>query len=515
MMAGVILLFGLPTSVPVSAASINISLTDALGGTNTSLVFNNIYPGQSDSKVVKVSNNSTESASLLIWLDSFVNTAGKDGTADLADNLQFSVSGSGLTAANFPMPGPISGFPMSASSPKTLTVPAINPGDTVTLTWRWYLPLSGGSHFTSNTDNIVQGDGISFDVNYQLSGTGAPPTTPEPEPNPIPTPPSTPNPPGGGDRFISLVMPQAGDQSRVTADGIVIGGLKATVPDGSFTLDILQGTQVHLSNENRQYPVDLSKVGETVPWEIRVTNPDVSEVPPYPDGWIPVSPNYDINGVTNGYITGVKLDRPSTLIIKYNDKLLPETVDDLAAFYYSYQDGWTELSPPAGFIAEGPEVAAEVDHFSLFVVLAKSGAGKPPANIMLQRLTVRPQRILVGQSADVRVRVINKGGLPGEYVVVIKVDGKIQKSQSVHLNPGQSTEVDMILMPGTSGIYTVTAGPLGDELWVDPRIIPDVSETNYWWLLCIAAGISTMIISLFRSRRQLQEAEATQTTDKE
>jgi hypothetical protein len=306
-------------------------------------------------------------------------------------------------------------------------------------------------------------------------------------------------------RTLELVVPEGRAISAMTEEGILVNSLEASTPDGLFSLRIEQNTQLRISNENRPNPVDLNKVEDTIPWKIEVTYPSISIIPPYPQGWIPVSLNYEINGVTDGCITGVKLDKPSTLVFKYNETVLPETVEDLCVFYYNCQSGWTRLSPPAGFIAEGPDVAAEADHFSLFVVLAKPGLSQPPANITIKTLTVEPQRILVGQSSDVRIIVDNKGGLTGDYFVVIKLNGKVQKTQTVHLGPGQSTEVDTIMVPGTSGIYTIAVGPLDDILVVEPRIVPDVAETDYWWLLCIAAGISTLLFSLIRRRTQGKE----------
>jgi hypothetical protein len=145
-------------------------------------------------------------------------------------------------------------------------------------------------------------------------------------------------------------------------------------------------------------------------------------------------------------------------------------------------------------------VAAEVDHFSLFIVLARPGQGALPANIVIQKVTVDPPGILVGQSSDVRIRVINIGGMPGEYVVVVRVDGKIQKTQSVKLGAGEIKEVALIISPGLSGVYTVTAGSASEQVIVRPWISSDVAEVSYWWLLCISLGFSTLIFTLFRRK---------------
>ena len=92
--------------------------------------------------------------------------------------------------------------------------------------------------------------------------------------------------------------------------------------------------------------------------------------------------------------------------------------------------------------------------------------------------------------------------MPGEYVVVVRVDGKIQKTQSVQLGAGETKEVDLIISPGISGVYTVTAGAASNQVVVHPGIEPDVVESNYWWLLCISLGISTMVFALTRRRRK-------------
>ena len=114
-----------------------------------------------------------------------------------------------------------------------------------------------------------------------------------------------------------------------------------------------------------------------------------------PEGWIPVSAPYDINGVTHGVIHGVHLNNPASLVIRYDENKLPPIVDGLACFYYDLKLGWTQLDPPEGFIAEGPQIGAEVDHFSLFIVLTRpGGAPRPPARIVIQSLTVNPSRIL-------------------------------------------------------------------------------------------------------------------------
>ena len=126
----------------------------------------------------------------------------------------------------------------------------------------------------------------------------------------------------------------------------------------------------------------------------------------------------------------------------------------------------------------------------------------PPANIVIQKLTLDPPKILVGQTSDVRVKVSNNGGMAGEYIVIVKLDGKIQKTQSVYLGPGESREVNLIICPKANGIYTVSAGPASEHLIVDPWVAPNIEENNYWWLLFISLGISVLLFAFFFRRRK-------------
>jgi hypothetical protein len=108
------------------------------------------------------------------------------------------------------------------------------------------------------------------------------------------------------------------------------------------------------------------------------------------------------------------MDSPARLIIKYFEDLLPSDYDGLAIFYYDQNYGWTQLASPEDFVPEGPQVAADVNHFSFFIALAKVGEGVAPANIVVQKLTLDPGRVLPGHDTAVRARVINQGELPGE-----------------------------------------------------------------------------------------------------
>lgn len=356
--------------------------------------------------------------------------------------------------------------------------------------------------------SIQTGTDITFNVSIAVTEQN---TTPVNTPNINNEPeilPGGPPQPVTGTHLIQLAIPDAGSVSGITDSGIVIGTLAASTPDQSFSLSISQGTELALSNLNHPNAVDLSQVGSKIPQQIVVTNPPLTTVPPIPDGWVPVSKAYEVNGVTNGFVTGVQMSRPATLVIKYNSDELPPMVDGLSVFYYNYQTStWVQLNPPEGFIAEGPEIAAQVNHFSLFIVLAKNGQSLPPADITIQTLTLTPNRIQVGQSSTVRVLVANKGGTAGTYTIVLRVSGQVQSTQFVQLGPGESKEVNITISPGLSGTYTVTAGDDSDNLIVE-SLPATATALNYWWIWLIlgAAFLLFIIFGIIYLKPLLEEA---------
>jgi hypothetical protein len=526
--AAACLLVPLAPGTPVSAAAPD-SVQLTLGATAYSgWEIGPLVPGQSGEQKASIKNTGTRAGSLRVWLS---NVAGVEGTpeefvdgapspnGDLISALLLQLSAPGISSS-FTMPATVDKFPTSYSSVNYVTIRQIGPGQTETLTWLWQLP--------AETGNAVQGDSLSFDITYSLveipapggfggggggGGTNATPTpTAAPATTPVspvstvpaatattPVPASTPAP----DRLMELDLPGSSFSAKVSEAGVLADTLAALSSDRVFSLTIDSGTTLKVSNEGRPDNVPVEKIGATVPARIVVAMKDAAGEPALPDGWTRVSPFFDINGITNGYTHGVQMDRPAHMVILYDNNLLPENVNGLATFYYSYQYGWTQLAPPEGVTAEAGQTAADTDHFSLFVVLARNGAGtKPPAHFEVNHLTLSPSRITIDQSSDVKLRVTNTGGMAGDYTVVVKVNGKTQKTQSVSLGPGESREIHLILAPGVSGIYTVESADNSASLIVEPEAQPDVAENSYWWLLFIAMGIALLVLALFRRKRR-------------
>ncbi len=140
----------------------------SIGGTaSTGMNFGPILPGQSGSKVVTIQNNSSNSGLLFIWISEVVNNEGTKSefepvpgaTGELGKYLRLGVISTRIET-NVSMPAIITDFPQSPSSLKYIRIPNFTAGESLTLVWQWDLP--------SMTGNTVQGDTLSFKINYGI-----------------------------------------------------------------------------------------------------------------------------------------------------------------------------------------------------------------------------------------------------------------------------------------------------------------------------------------------------------
>jgi hypothetical protein len=507
-------------AVPAGAASAPVKVM--LGeSSSTTWDIGPIAPGDSGYRTVSIQNTGERAANLNIWLS---NINGQEGTpaefvqgspsegGDLPRFLLLALSADGLTSS-FSLPATVDRFPTEVSTSGYLYLAGIRSNQTVNLTWHWLLP--------QETGNAVQGDSLIFDINYTLTEIPAPAssgggggrgitTTPTPKPAATPSPAPTVAPettiPAGETaevRLLELELPDTSATVPVSNEGELVYTLTATTADQVFSLTIDRGTRLYLSNENRGGGLPEPLTGLVVPDKISVTFLNSADESTLPQGWVRVSPFVNINGIAAGQTHGIKMDSPAHLVIQYDAGLLPENVDNLATFSFSTQYGWTQLQPPEGFIAEAGQAAADTDHFSLFVVLARAGKEPPlPAYFEVSGLTLDPPRINVKQSSEVMFRVANTGGLAGEYRVVVTVNERIQKTQFVSLGAGESREIHLILSPGINGIYSIEVSGITAQLIVDPASQADVVETSYWWMLFIVMGSALLILAVIRGIRR-------------
>jgi hypothetical protein len=178
----------------------------------TSWAIGGIMPGDSGTKTVTLSNIGDADGQVFIWISDIVSSEGVQPESEtgntgepgeLLGNLLFSISSDDPGfSTDLVLPTTLDNFPNAAESTPYIIVDPLDAGDEATITWNWELPFETG--------NEVQGDLLSFAINYSLvefpppynpPPYNPPPLPPEREPfvppqPPPPPPPSLPEPVG-------------------------------------------------------------------------------------------------------------------------------------------------------------------------------------------------------------------------------------------------------------------------------------------------------------------------------
>ena len=68
--------------------------------------------------------------------------------------------------------------------------------------------------------------------------------------------------------------------------------------------------------------------------------------------------------------SGTVFDKPIKLTLGYDPAELPAGVTSIGAAYYTTGDGWVYLPPEATNVAGLGKITAQVNHFTVFAVLA-------------------------------------------------------------------------------------------------------------------------------------------------
>jgi uncharacterized repeat protein (TIGR01451 family) len=276
--------------------------------------------------------------------------------------------------------------------------------------------------------------------------------------------------------------------------GELLETLQAPSPDGRHLLEIQQGTIVVDSEGN---VVTLIEIRE-------------AEKPGLPANTTLLGDAYDFQP------SGIMFSIPASATLGYDLDDLPENVVSVALACYTDELGWTEFASQGGVVAELGRETAEIDHFTIFAVLARTATGSAPsidqavADFLLNNLAISLSRsevwefltfvVTTGEDATITVEVMNIGGKGGNYTAFLKLDGVIVATQKVSLEPGQTETITFNIGPNEPGTYQVEVGGLHGEfessVWI-----------NWGLVLGLPAGLILLALLLWYLRKR-QKAQA-------
>lgn len=485
---GLALLISLPAAVQ---AQDPVDLQ--LGGDGaTSWNIGNIKPGDSGTKTVTLHNAGYEDGLVTIWISDIVNSEGTNPESEtgnitepgeLSDYLVLNLSCNGLRT-NLSLPAIVNDLPQSASGPDYIKVSPLNAGDTVNLDWEWELPLQ--------TDNEVQGDSLSFTINYLL----------EELPPPPPPPPA-----GGGDggasigdasttHFLEIDILGEKDVVEIGADGTLRESLTVADSGGNFIIEIDSGTKVTCSNG-----IGLSRLELTLIEESLVV----------PDDMVVLSPIYKLTGYTQcmeGY--RVNFDPPARLTISYALGDLAENALSVFIGCYTDEQGLTQLEPPSGYAVEIGKAKAEISHVSLLVAMTKLVPSSPPlpAKFKFSNFAINPSQAQPDQSVTVSLIVTNSGGTIGSHELQLKIDGIIRAAREITLASKSGETVKFEVSNLAVGEHQIEVAGLTGQLSVVISPSSPAESTINWLCLGLSIGAAVVIglLVLYLVRRRPRPA---------
>jgi len=128
----------------------------------------------------------------------------------------------------------------------------------------------------------------------------------------------------------------------------------------------------------------------------------------------------------------------------------------------------------------------------------------PLVDFKVTNLQVVPTEIKPGEEVTVSVLVTNIGREAGSYDVVLKINGSVEKVETVTLGGGESTEVDFKISRDNPGTYSVEIAGLKGEFRVKkpPSALFPIEYAVYPSIILIAA-----VIVLFAWRRRKPSVE--------
>ncbi len=490
-------------SAPVRAAPPPVDLQlCAIGSTPWNIT--NIKPGDCGVQMLSMCNAGNRSGALTIWISDICDCEGANPEpetgntgqpGELSQYLLFRPVSNRLSA-NIPLPAILADFPQSTDDPKKITISPIAPGETIDLIWEWGLPTSVG--------NEVQGDCVSFTINYTLTempvtpvddGTdsGGDKANPPAPPAPAPAP---------GLSAIIVTSPEKQVLVPTQGSGTVAETQTVLAISNEVTLSFERGTQIY--TEDNSDPVEI----QVNPLE--VVQPE--EMPPPPTGMTIVGPVYSLLLYTRSGIRVATLSMPARLILNYTPEELPPDASNLFIAFYDSQSGWTQLQPISDYIFREGQVGALISHFSLYAILAyvsppeTKPPGRPilPARFEVRDLMLSAEEVSPGELLTVRVNVINTGGMSGEHVLTLRVNGLFVDSKLVRLAPGQNRNFSFDISPYIPGTYEVDIDGLRETF----TILEGPLKTSIWWpmpavpILVGAGFLAMQIIVLFAYRKR-------------
>ncbi len=481
-----LILAGYPTAEVQAADPVELELGGS-GAMPWSIA--NIKPGDSGNSTTTLRNAGYRDGTVTIWISDIVNAEGtnpESETGDIAEpgelgeHLLFNVSCSRLVT-RITLPTTIHNMPQSVSSSSYLKINRLNAGETIVLEWQWELPPQVG--------NDVQGDNVSFTINYLLEEL--PP--PEPEPGEEIVEPPSPI------RILPIVMEGKRGGIRVSAEGIT--AQEATTlanATGTFVMDVGRGVMITGPGGIVLELLELTVVEKTI-----------SALTVVPENIVALSHIYKITGYSNGReISQVNFNPYIDITIYYDPKNLPENALPPYIVNFSPGGNLVRLETPPDAVFEIGKAQWVVYHASYFAVVTEVAPPPPPLPVKfaISNLIINPTMARPGQPVSVSVDIANNGDVAGSCELYLVIDDIIRSVKEITVEPNNITTVRFEVSNLAAGKHSVRIGGLTGTFRIVSTVVSPV-ETQVDWRsidLSISAIMLAVLLASYLAIRKSQ-----------
>ena len=181
---------------------------------------------------------------------------------------------------------------------------------------------------------------------------------------------------------------------------------------------------------------------------------------------------------------GVEFSPAISLTMFYDPIVLPENININSLYIAFFNRSNSQWNPLESILSEAESaLTTSIDHFSIYALFGKftPPVTTPiihplPANFIISDISVAPASGSVAsvdkKTLIVSAKATNIGGIPGECEVTLKIDGAVENTRKVSIDPGKNMFVTFTLSK-SPGTYQIDVNSVKSSFFVEdlqPRI---------------------------------------------
>lgn len=133
-----------------------------------------------------------------------------------------------------------------------------------------------------------------------------------------------------------------------------------------------------------------------------------------------------------------------------------------------------------------------------------SASGKA-ADFSVSNLTISPEQVQPNQQVNISISITKVGGKTGSCEAVLYINGQMEDSQTVRLNPGSTQNVVFLVGKATPGTYDVSlTGLQGQFTVVGSQTSGGALDTNSIIAIVIIVALVVAVVLVFRRIKELK-----------